>query len=58
MKLVKMEKKYTTIRLPDFLIEQIDKIVKNKTYGYRSRNEFCVYAIREILKNFRGEEGK
>lgn len=49
---------YTTVRLPDFLIERIDIIVKNKNHGFRSRNEFCVYAVREILKKYNGSNNQ
>lgn len=48
---------YTTIRLPDFLINQIDKVVSDKGNGFRSRNEFCVDAIRRILRKYRNNVG-
>lgn len=47
-------KGYTTIALPNVLIDQIEEIVKDKKYGYISKPEFIKEAIREkirVLKN-------
>jgi Arc/MetJ-type ribon-helix-helix transcriptional regulator len=45
---------YTTVRLPNEIMEEIDQIIKRKTRGYKSRSEFIKEAIRrrfEELKN-------
>ena len=44
--------RYVNLNLPIPLAEQIDKIVNNREFGYRSRNEFCMEAIRKKLRNF------
>lgn len=49
---------YTTVRLPDFLIDQIDDVVRDKINGFRSRNEFCVDAVRRALKDFKNNGGE
>jgi len=42
---------YVTFRLPKELVIEIDKIVNNVVFGYRSRAEFVAEAVREkILK--------
>jgi metal-responsive CopG/Arc/MetJ family transcriptional regulator len=43
-------RRYTNIALPDDLVEQIDKIIKNKGWGYKSRAEFVKEAVRKLLK--------
>jgi len=43
-------KGYTTIALPNILIEQIDEIIANKKYGYISKPEFIKEAIREKIR--------
>ena len=48
---------YTTIRLPDFLIKQIDDFVKDKQNCYRSRNEFCVDGVRRFILHLRAKNG-
>ena len=42
-------KTYTTIALPDELIQEIDAIVKTKKYGYTSRPELVKEAVRNLL---------
>ena len=42
-------KTFTTIALPDELISEVDRIIKEKKYGYRSRPEFVKEAIRQFL---------
>ncbi len=38
---------YTTVRLPNEIMEEIDQIIKRKTRGYKSRAEFIKEAIRK-----------
>jgi Arc/MetJ-type ribon-helix-helix transcriptional regulator len=42
-------KGYTTIALPDQLMVEIDKIVKDKKRGYSSRAELVKAGVRVIL---------
>lgn len=42
-------KTFTTVALPDELIEEIDIIVKSKKFGYRSRPELVKEAIRKLI---------
>ena len=45
---------YTTVRLPNEIMEEIDQIIKRRTRGYKSRAEFIKEAIRkrfDELKN-------
>ncbi len=46
-------KGYTTIALPNILIERVEEIVKNKKHGYISKPEFIKDAIREKLKGMK-----
>jgi len=46
------QKDYVTVKIPRELAEYIDKIVKSKRYGYRSRAEFVIEAVREKLREF------
>ena len=46
-------KGYTTIALPNILVEQIEEIIKNKKYGYISKPEFIKEAIREKIRNLK-----
>lgn len=48
------ETEYGNIKVPLGLLSEVDKIVEKEKNGYRSRNEFCVDAIRQILRNLRG----
>lgn len=48
-------KTFTTIAVPDELVEKIDEVVKEKRYGYRSRPEFIKEAIRNQLLRVRKE---
>ena len=41
---------YVTIKIPKGLAEEVDKIVADKSKGFRSRNEFCVNAIRKEVE--------
>ncbi len=42
-------KTFTTVALPDELIEEIDGIIKSKKMGYRSRPEIVKEAVRKLL---------
>lgn len=44
-------KGYTTIALPNVLIEQVERIINNKKHGYVSKPEFIKEAIREKIRN-------
>jgi len=44
---------YGNVKIPMGLLLEVDKIVSTERNGFRSRNEFCVHAIREILKEYR-----
>jgi len=46
-------KGYTTIALPNVLIDQIDDLIKNKKYGYISKPEFIKEAIREKMQRIK-----
>ncbi|KKM76381.1 hypothetical protein LCGC14_1380680 [marine sediment metagenome] len=43
-------KGYTTIALPNILIDQVEEIVKNKKHTYISKPEFIKEAIREKIR--------
>lgn len=43
-------KGYTTIALPNALIDQIEEVIKKKNLGYVSKPEFIKEAIREKLQ--------
>jgi len=42
-------KGYTTIALPDELVEEIDEIISKKKRGYTSRGELVKEAVRGLL---------
>ena len=44
-------KTFTTIAIPDELIEDVDEIIKIKKMGYRSRPEFIKEALREKIRS-------
>ena len=46
-------KGYTTIALPNVLIDQIEEIVKDKKYGYVSKPEFIKEAVREKIRGIK-----
>ena len=48
------QKGYSTIALPNILLDQVDHIVKNKKNGYVSKPEFIKEAIREKITRFKG----
>ncbi|MBI2136831.1 hypothetical protein HYU06_07200 [Candidatus Woesearchaeota archaeon] len=43
-------KGYTTIALPNVLIEQVNDLIKNKKNGYVSKPEFIKEAIRDKIR--------
>lgn len=43
-------KGYTTIALPNVLLDQVDEIIKDGKYGYISKPEFIKEAIREKIQ--------
>lgn len=46
-------KGYTTIALPNILLDQVEAVVKDKKKGYVSKPEFIKEAIREKLKGLK-----
>ena len=49
-----MERKgYTTVALPNVLLDQIEEIVKEGKYGYVSKPELIKEAVREKLQNLK-----
>ena len=44
-----MRKRYIGIALPESLIKQIDKIVRDDKWGYKSRAELAKEAIRKLI---------
>jgi len=42
---------YTNVALPVDLVEQIDRVIKKKGMGYKSRGEFVKEATRNLLKS-------
>ncbi len=42
-------KTFTTVALPDELMEEIDIIIKSNKMGYRSRPELVKEAVRKLL---------
>ncbi len=45
-----MVSKYTNVALPEELIQEIDKVVKDSGIGYTSRGEVVKEAVRKFLK--------
>lgn len=48
-----MRKKYIGIALPESLIQEMDKLVKDKVWGYQSRAELAKDAIRQLMINLK-----
>ena len=46
-------KGYTTIALPNVLIDQIEEIVRDRKYGYVSKPEFIKEAVREKIRGIK-----
>lgn len=51
-------KGYTTIALPDELMNEIDKIVESKTLGYTSRSEIIKEGLRLVLDRVKKHDKK
>lgn len=45
-------KGYSTIALPNELIDEVDNVIKNNKQGYKTRPELIKDAIRKLLKEF------
>ena len=45
-----MRKKYTNVAIPEELAHEVDNFVKKSKKGYRSRAEFVIEAIRDLMK--------
>ncbi len=46
-------RRYTNVALPDDLVEQINKIIKKRGLGYKSRGEFVKEAVRNQLRELK-----
>ena len=46
-------KGYTTIALPNILVDGIEKIIKDKRHGFISKPEFIKEAIREKIRGLK-----
>ncbi len=46
-------KRYVNIKVPEELADEVDKILKERKLGYRSRAEFVVEATRQRLMDIR-----
>ncbi len=44
-----MRKKYIGIALPESLIKQMDKVVQDDKWGYKSRAELAKEGIRKLI---------
>jgi len=45
-----MTKRWVTIALPEEIIALIDKVVKSRKYGFRSRTDFVLEAVKLRLR--------
>ena len=48
-----MAKTYVNIKLPGELADEVDKLIKKRALGYRSRGEFVADATRATLLRVR-----
>ncbi len=46
-------KGYSTIALPNILLDQIEKVVDDKKHGFISKPEFIKEAIREKIRSMK-----
>ena len=46
-------KGYTTVALPNTLMDEVDEIIKVKKKGYTSRGELVKDAVRNLLEKMR-----
>ncbi len=52
-----MVQRYRTVKLPEELVNEIERIIKkHKRYGYRSIAEFVAEAIRRRIEEIEKEE--
>ena len=42
-------RRYINIKVPEELIEEVERVIKDKKLGYRSRAEFVIEACRERI---------
>jgi metal-responsive CopG/Arc/MetJ family transcriptional regulator len=47
----KKERDYTTVSVPNSLINRVDEVVKNEKYGYPNRSDFILEAVRKRLRD-------
>jgi len=47
-----MPRKWVTIALPEEIVEKIDEVVKSQKYGFRSRGDFVLEAVKLRLREF------
>ena len=45
-----MRKKYTNVAIPEGLAIAVDNFIKKNKLAYRSRAEFVIEAIRDLMK--------
>lgn len=45
-----MVERYRNVSLPEGLLNQIDDVIKNTGFGYKSRSEFVKESVRSSLK--------
>jgi len=46
-------KQYVNVKIPQELVEEIERLIKKKKLGYRSRAEFVIEACRERILRIR-----
>ena len=51
-----MARGYTSVSLPDNLLQEIDIVIKNEELGYSSRSEFIKEALRIHLIRIKFEQ--
>jgi len=51
-------KRYVNIKVPEELADEIDKILKERKLGYRSRAEFIAEATRQRLMEIRKDSDR
>ncbi|MAE42711.1 CopG family transcriptional regulator [Candidatus Woesearchaeota archaeon] len=47
-----MVAKYVNVGLPIEMIKNIDRVVKSRKFGYKSRSEFVKEAVRRSLEKY------
>ena len=52
MYLLPMAKGYTTVAIPDEMIETVERIIsKRPDFAYRNRSEFIIEAVRDKVRD-------